>query len=222
MMIRFSAIYRPTAMFSLKDSNATNAGAKALFLPSPYSLKMAVLSHAISYDGIDFNIEASLFNYVRDAIISYRIDGGYCVNNCFVKIQQLNREENGYSSTVRFREYVYQQKDIEIIFEVNNIEAKEFLQRYLCTINYFGKRGSFFQFIEYKDTPNTANVQVFDVKDYSQGGILQEYDDFDSSATFEMVNNYTTTKTRRNKVLLLLPLIQTAASKAYTSYLVNC
>ena len=218
-MISFSAIYRPTALFSLKDSNATNAGAKALLLPSPYAIKMAILSRAISYGGVDFCKNGNLFNYIRDTRISYRIDGGYCINNYIVKIRQPKSISN---STVRFREYVYQQKDIEIIFEVNFIEAKEFLQKYLYTINYFGKRGSFFQFIEYRDEPSSPNVLRFDVKNPSRGGILQEYDDFNPSVTFEMVNNYDTkSQKEREKTPFLLPLIQTGASKAYTSYKVK-
>lgn len=219
-MISFSAVYRPTALFSLKDSNATNAGAKALLLPSPYAIKMAIISRAISYGGVDFCKNETLFNYIRDTRISYFISGGYCVNNYLVKIR---KPSSTTTSTVRFREYVFQQKDLEIIFDVKDLNAKEFLQRFLYTINYFGKRGCFFQFVEYKEVPSTPNVLQFDVNNLSQGGILQEYDDFDPSVTFEIVNNYSPeqTKEMRYRTILLLPLIQTGASKTYTSYKVQ-
>jgi len=49
--MQFSVKYMPTALFSLKDSNATNSGAKALFLPSPYAIKMAILNQAITVGG---------------------------------------------------------------------------------------------------------------------------------------------------------------------------
>lgn len=105
---------------------------------------------------------------------------------------------------------------------IEDLSAKIFLQSFLFAINYFGKRGCFFQFIEYKEVPSTPNVQLFDVKNLSQGGILQEYDDVDPSVTFKMVNNYDPkSKTKRKKILLILPLIQTGASKAYTSYKVQ-
>ena len=59
--MKFSVVYKPTALFSLRDSNSTNSGAKSLFLPSPYAVKMAFLSQAISLGGIDFENNPRLF-----------------------------------------------------------------------------------------------------------------------------------------------------------------
>jgi len=64
-MNSFSVIYKPTALFSLKDSNATNSGAKSLFMPSPYSIKMAILNQAITLDGVDFNGKKNQFFSIR-------------------------------------------------------------------------------------------------------------------------------------------------------------
>ena len=52
--LKFSAVFQPTTLFSLKDSNSTNSGAKSLFLPSPYAIKMAILNQAITIGGVDF------------------------------------------------------------------------------------------------------------------------------------------------------------------------
>jgi hypothetical protein len=61
--MKFSALFRPTALFSLRDSNSTSSGAKSLLLPSPYSIKMALISQAISLGGEDFEKQP---NNVKD------------------------------------------------------------------------------------------------------------------------------------------------------------
>ncbi len=214
--MKFSAIYKPTALFSLRDSNSTSSGAKSLFLPSPYAVKMAFLNQAISLGGENFYESKKNFEIIRDITINYYIKGNFCVNNCFIKIQK-QRDNEPFKSTVSFREYVFIEDDLEIIFEVNKVEDAVFLKQYLHRINYFGKRGCFFQFLRYNNNPNEPNVKIFDVKDISSG-ILQEYDDFDKNLIFDNVNSYSSTKTKRNKKILVLPLISQSSSKSYTSY----
>lgn len=222
----FSAVYKPTALFSLRDSNSTSSGAKSLFLPSPYAVKMALLNQSISLGGIDFDTDKQKFNAIRDLKISYRIDGVFCVNNCFVKIQK-RRGNEPFKSTVSFREYIFLDSDLELIFETDP-EIKDshddiivFLKKYLCTINQFGKRGCFFQFVEFRDNPSPANVVPFKVDNAQCGGILQEYDDFGDKVEFKNVNSYTDTKTDRKKCVLILPLHKESSSKSYSLYKVK-
>lgn len=217
--MKFSAIYKPTALFSLRDSDSTNSGAKSLFLPSPYAIKMAFLSQAISLGRVDFENNPQLFAIIRDLKIFYRIKGNFCVNNCFIKIQK-QRDNDPFRPTVSFREYVSVSDDIEIIFETDTLESVGFLKTYLHKINYFGKRGCFFQFVKYDEVPSKANVNVFNPHDLS-AGIIQGYDDFDKSLTFEQVNSYSEARTKRRKQLLVLPLVNNGSSKSYTSYVCN-
>jgi hypothetical protein len=177
---------------------------------------MALISQAISLGGEDFEKQPNIFNIIRDVAISYNIKGNYCVNNCFVKIQK-QRDKEPFKPTVSFREYVYIAGDIEIIFDAKDDEAVCFIKKYLHTINYFGKRGCFFQFIEYNDNPSEPNVKDFDANCLC-AGIIQEYDDFDKSLCFDNVNNYSNVKTKRYKKLLVLPLSVKSSSKSYTSY----
>ncbi|MCC7525784.1 MAG: hypothetical protein IT250_13230 [Chitinophagaceae bacterium] len=150
--MRFSVKYLPTTLFSLKDSNATNSGAKSLFLPSPYAIKLAILNQAITVGG-EFEQLSShnskQFQFVRDTKISYFIEEGsfFSVNNSFVKILKPAREVGGFIQTVAFREYLFLSSPLEIIFEVATEEQALYLKRYLHRINYFGKRGCFFQFV---------------------------------------------------------------------------
>lgn len=204
------------ALFSLKDSNSTSSGAKSLFLPSPYSIKMAFISQAISLGGVNFSNDKHLFVVIRDAEISYHINGEFSVNNCFVKIQK-KRDSNPYTPTVGFREYIYINEEVELIFNVANQTDVCFLKKYLHTINYFGKRGCFYQFIKYNDAPNEPNVMSFGANNMC-AGIIQEFDDFDHSLSFDNVNSYSEAKTKRKKHLLVLPLECTSSSKSYSCY----
>lgn len=220
--MKFSVIYKPTTLFSLKSSNATNSGAKSLFLPSPYAIKMAVLNQAITVGDELKNLikkKSNEFNYVRDAKIEYYIPGNssFCVSNTFVKILKPAREGAGFIQTVSFREYVHISNEIEIVLEVENNEAKLFLQKYLHRINYFGKKGCFFQFVEYSDDPNQTNVREFNSDNFIPG-LIEEYDDFDPKATFENVNNFSNKKAKRMKRIMTLPLVNIASSKSFSYY----
>ncbi len=221
-MITFSATYLPTTLFSLKDSNSTNSGAKSLFLPSPYAIKMALLNQAITIGGDIDKLEVNKskeFTYIRDVKISFHVADGssFCVNNCFVKILKPARDGGGFQQTVAFREYIFLSHPLEIIFEVKDEDAKNYLKTYLHKINYFGKRGCFFQFSKYSDSPNTANVKAFDVKN-GLAGILQEYDDFDEKSTFDKVNNFSSSPTKRAKDILVLPVKKISSSKSFSHY----
>lgn len=237
-MMRFSAIFQPTTLFSLKESNSTNKGAKSLFLPSPYSIKMAILNQAITIGGDLQKLEekkSQEFGFIRDSKISFYIpeSNSFCVNNSFVKIQELKEDkrdkkakeagvifEPGFKPTISFREYVFISDKIEIIFDVSTIEAQNYLMQYLYKINYFGKRGCFFQFLEFNENPSEANVKPFDVKN-SMAGVLQSYDDFDEKATFDSVNNYSSANSKRKKRILVLPLSIESSSKNFTQFSVK-
>lgn len=223
--MKFSAIYKPTSLFSLKSSNATNSGAKSLFLPSPYAIKMAILNQAITAGGDleKLNLRKSKeFGFIRDAGIEYYLpEGGFfCINNSFVKILKPAREGGGFQQTVAFREYVYISDEIEIIFEVDSEEAINYLKKYLFRINYFGKKGCFFQFVNYSDKPNVANVTSFDAKTIVPG-IIEEYDDFEKSVEFENVNNFSSKNTKREKKILTIPVSKVSSSKSFSCYKVN-
>jgi hypothetical protein len=215
--MKFSAIYQPTNLFSLKESNSTNSGAKSLLIPSPYSIKMALFNQAITIDGKEVFEEkkSKEFTFIRDAQIEYRVLGSFCVNNCFVTIQSLR--DGTYRGKPSFREYIYLSNEIEIIFEVESIEAKQYLQKYLHRLNYFGKRGCFFQFVCYRDNPSEPNVKEFDVSDFTPG-ILQEYDDISSKSLFKNVDNFDSANAQREKRILVIPVKNINSSKSYTHF----
>ena len=215
--MKFSVIYQPTNLFSLKESNSTNSGAKSLLLPSPYAIKMALFNQAITIDGKDvFEYNKSKeFTFIKDVKISYNISGSFCINNCFVTIQSLR--DGAYRGKPSFREYIYLSNSIEIICDVKDEIAKQYLQKYLHRINYFGKRGCFFQFVGYRDNPSEPNVKEFNVSDLTPG-ILQEYDDISPKAQFKNVDNFDTANAQRDKKILVIPVQNVNSSKSYTHF----
>jgi hypothetical protein len=218
--MKFAVIYQPTNLFSLKESNSTNSGAKSLLVPSPYSIKMALFNQAITIDGKEVFEEkkSKEFLFIKDAKIEYCVLGSFCVNNCFVIIQSLR--DGIYRGKPSFREYIYLSDNIEIIFNVKSEEAKQYLQKYLHRINYFGKRGCFFQFVGYRDNPNEPNVKEFDASDFSPG-IIQEFDDISTKADFKNIDNFDSASAKRDKKTFVIPVCLKNSSKSYSLYQVN-
>lgn len=228
--ITFSAIFQPTTLFSLKESNSTNSGAKSVLLPSAYAIKMALLNQIITLEDVDlvedvkkandkFANVSKYFKFIRELKIDYHIsnDNAFVVNNSFVKILKPERDNPGFQRTVSFREYVYIKGNLEIIFTTKSEDQAHFLKQYVHKINYFGKRGSFFQFIEYKSESNEPNVKIFDSKGLG-AGILQSYDNFDESVTFEQVNNYSSSPTKRKQEIKVIPVSLVGTSKGFSIY----
>ncbi|PRY39959.1 hypothetical protein CLV58_10752 [Spirosoma oryzae] len=223
-MARLSATFQPAALFSLKDSAATNSGAKSLLLPTPYAIKMALLNAAITYgDELDALSEknSSVFAFVRDAKISYAIpeDISFCVNNTFIKILKPARDEPGYQKTVSFREYVNITRSITIVIDLADDVAVPFWKSYLHKVGYFGKQGCFFQFSGYDEPIGEANVLPFALSAGSiKPGVLQAFDDFNETATFDMVNSFSSTKPKRKTIVYLIPVRVRKSSKSFTHY----
>lgn len=214
----FSVFYIPTTLFSLRDSACTASGAKSLFLPSPYAIKMAIINQVLTIESQDyFDKHIDKFDIVKNLRINYRVSGYLTANNCLIKIQKKRDQNSDFNSTVSYREYIYASEPLEIIFDTDSDKSVKFLKKYLYRINYFGKRGCYFQFLRYSDSPSLPNVQPFDIHKIIPG-IIQEYDDINKKMKFENVNSYSQKKVIRDKKRLVIPLIRESFSKSFTKY----
>lgn len=94
-----------------------------------------------------------------------------------------------------------------------------FQKKWFARINYFGKRGCFFQFSGFdkkKSLPNSY-VKVLD-KSFSYG-IMFPMDDVDKKAEFKNMDNYDfKTKAKRTEKIYIFPYKQVAANKNYTFF----
>ena len=223
--------YEPTSLFSLKASEATNAASKSLLCPSPYSVKMALLNAVCTYDSI--KAAEDNFDLIKRLNMEFALPEYIVTNNCFIRVMQESRSETRkenpnimFKSTVAFREYLYLSGHIKIaVSRSPNLAEDElkFLKKYFAKINYFGKRGCFFQFKEIsssriEELTSEYSREITDNNYFSDGRpkILNRVDDFEANVTFASVSNYTKEKTQRISRIICLPYQVIKSSKSFT------
>ncbi|CAN5889285.1 hypothetical protein BH24DEI2_BH24DEI2_07300 [soil metagenome] len=217
------AYYLPTALFSLKDSQATNAAAKTLLVPSPYAVKMALLDAAIHWRGLVFT--KRVFEWIKTISIRAAPPRHVAVSNTFVKIQRPPKKPKPgepLSATVAFREYAHLQGEFALGFEVAALEKTQLdqLQELLLRINYFGKRGCFFQFLrtEWHETLGLEfTFTTGDARPFGPG-VTQYLDDFGVAMTWEMADTFDKTRPQRETTAALIPLSPVRSSRGSTLY----
>lgn len=218
-------IYMPTTLFSLKQSRATSSGAKSLLTPSPYTVKMALLNVIITYNSLQLAIDN--FNLIRDLDMRFSPPEKIVANNCFLKVQKEKRKESKineydtFQSTVGFREYVYFAGNIKIAVKFVDNKTKNFLKQWFPLINYFGKKGCFFQFINFVESKAIGEGYTKLINNKFNNlspGMITEMDDFDYTATFDNVNTYSMGKAKRKKKFYIVPVRTERANKNFTLY----
>lgn len=222
--------YKPTTLFSLKDSRATSMGGKSLIAPSPYSIKMAIINSFIQLYSVK-ELESN-FNWIKNLEIKIKLPDNIVINNCFIRIQKLKRNDSKkedddsiFQSTVAFREYIYFGDYMELAFKVDNLlkESVEKLKKVLLHINYFGKRGCFFQpiinnngdfFEQSQELGDGFGIELAQTR-YLTSTICQ-MDDFGPKVkSFDNVNNYSKTSTDRLSISYCFPYELSSSSKSY-------
>jgi hypothetical protein len=206
-------VYSPTSLFSLKSSEATNSASKSLFVPSPYSIKMALIN------GILTNGEELNFELIRDLKLLIGFNGDIIVNNSFLKLQKDNRDKNiAFQSTVGFREYLFLNGELHIAVELDrdSLEYINDLVKWFARINYFGKRGSFFQFQSYK---SVDNLEEFYMKKFGDSiGTVQSLDDMPKKAKFEDISSYHKGSVKRESNFYTFPFKFGKANRSFSEY----
>jgi hypothetical protein len=220
------AEYAPTALFSLRISNATNAAAKTLLLPSPYCLKMALLDASFRRDGISTTQQR--FEWIKRLRIRIQPPQDAVVNSCFLKIQRDERGGGNFRPTFALREYVAFTGLLRIAFDVSSSppERIEQLRVLLVHVNQLGKRGSFVQLVRppnevVASLDNSFAVPIEEAAD-SSAGILQPLDDIQPSATLAQVDPFSDEHPNRQEIrrsqATIVPYRRGQTSKAFASY----
>jgi hypothetical protein len=184
------ADFEPVAAFGLRPSNTTSSGGKSLICPTPYAIKMALLDRMIRTLGLDYGL--SRFEDVRNLHIIARVPLAVAVNRTFQKV--LRPGGNPWISTIVQREFCIFAGPLTLAFEIHANEFAAELPGILSAVNYFGRRGGFFQL---------ANVPVatLDEPAVQEGfadlsrpatapglGFLQRMDDMRPDAIFDDVS----------------------------------
>lgn len=198
------ASYAPVSLFSLRMTHATSKGGKTLIVPTPYSVKMALIDvcyrhfHAPEAD----RRAREFFDWIKGREIRVLPPSDCIVQNTFVKILDHDRDGNAqFKNTIAYREFAYFRGTMNIAIATGDSTDSEMvtLRALLATLNYLGKRGSFWQFVS--DSMHDRLPEGFTIPldqpswDPARYGMIQALDDFGDSLCaakdgFERISTY--------------------------------
>jgi hypothetical protein len=214
------ATYHPVSLFSLRPANSTTSGGKTLIAPTPFCIKMALLSASIQMAGVAEGQRR--FSQIRDLRIALALPQHVVVVKSFAKVRRpfeskdsqkkdetqetfrerqqqkiadlLERGQYPFQATIAYREFVQFGGSLRIACTAPQGEAPAWLGETLPAINYLGKRGSFVQIAGWPqvvDVLDDAFTEVTsDSKTFPPDGTLQMLDDCGSQMTFEHADIY--------------------------------
>lgn len=242
------ATYRPTAPFSLRTSTSTSSGGKTLFVPTPYAVKLSLVDAAIRAGTVDRG--RGVFDLVKARDVRLRPPEHLVVNNTFVKVwrerelknvpkdpgealaARLDLSRRPYQDTIAYREFCCFMGDLEVAMEATRLtdEECEELRDVLAHVNYFGKRGSFMQFLATRaevSLPDGFSTPLDDWQAAGGGnwGTIQPLDDLGETQAkdlFDRVNTYSDKRIEllkhRRLVYTLIPYQMRSSSRGYSHY----
>ncbi len=228
--------YQPVSLFTLKRSDATSMAARSNLVPTPYAIKMALLKVLLESQGKhhqhDFDVWIKQeFSWIRDLQIYLLPPEKLVVNRNGYKLRYYdqtadkadkNRSTIPMQDGFVFREWIHLQGELKICCgeicagESNRLEE---LMQLFAQINYFGKKGCFFQFLP--DATQQTNLPTF-TPNPSNTFTVQPMDDFGKKTTFNRINPFSNDKAQIDKDRIIepgfLPLQLRSTSARYDLY----
>lgn len=206
--------YQPVSLFSLKRSDATSMAARSNLVPTPYAIKMALLKALLESQGRYHQADLQQwlkneFTWIRDLTIYIWPPEKLVVNRNGYKLRYYDQTADKADKTRStlpmqdgfvFREWVYMQGHLQIC--CGKCDRLQQLERLFSLINYFGKRGCFFQYLpEYKQQTSEPLFQP----NLTTGFTVQPMDDLGEKTTFNRINPYSTEKAQLGKDRIIKP-----------------
>lgn len=223
--------YQPVSLFSLKRSDATSMAARSTLVPTPYAIKMALLKISLEGQGhlhrTDFDTWINhQFTWIRDLQIYIQPPERLVVNRNGYKLRYYDQTADKADKSrptvpmqdgFVFREWVHLEGTLQVC--CGPTQHCQELERLFAQINYFGKRGCFFQYLPHA-TQETHLPQW--QPNPNQSFTVQPMDDLGEKSTFSRINPFSTEKAQLNKDRVIkpgfLPLELTASSARYDFY----
>jgi hypothetical protein len=227
-------------MFSLRMTHATSKGGKTLVVPTPYSLKMALLDACFRRfpAGEAAAWAPRVFDWLKGRDIRVRPPEHCVVNNTFVKVLDWSREETDgpFRNTIVYREFAFfQGGDMLVALASQGLSEHErrTIEELLAHINSLGKRGSFWQFtgtrtiegdLPYGFTVPRTEASLSQTASYAMTLALDDFGDALCSANdgFDRVSTYGsgTIRLGEHRVLTTtaVPYHRRSASRHFTWY----
>lgn len=229
--------YHPVSLFSLKRSDATSMAARSNLVPTPYAIKMALLKVLLESEGREHHANFDLwiksqFVWIRDLQIYVLPPERLVVNRNGYKLRYWNqqadkdyrKEHNKEAPPISpmqdgfvFREWVHLEGDLQIC--CGPTDRLTNLEQLFAQINYFGKRGCFFQYLP--DAKQATPEPQFQ-SSLTTGFTVQPMDDIGEKTTFGRINPFSAEKAQLDKDRVIktgfLPLQLIATSVHYDLY----
>lgn len=228
------ATYRPNSLFSLRMSHSTSSGGKTLFVPTPYSFKLAMVDASFRAGGRE--LATRVFDYLKGREVRVCPPKHLTVNHTFIKIKREPKEkkpEEPYISSIGSREFCFFHGELNIAVNIKDLskEAVVEISTVIAHINYFGKRGSFFQFLNRRffdelpegfTIPETAIGERFNPIRYQVVQFLDDIGEAGIKDLFDRINTYSGKPIELGKHRVLkpyfLPYKMVSSSKGFTYY----
>jgi hypothetical protein len=226
--------YDTVALFSLKMSRATSTAGKTLLIPTPYAVKMAFVDAGLRHRLIDDR--ENLIAWLARADLRIGVPQHACVTGTIQSVRQETREIERkrnpelppYRGTIAMREFVHCRGPLRIALPLDPsaVQLTALLLAIAPAINYFGKRGSFVQYLGHShldDLDDTFTVPLQNLSDASPGrGLRATLDDFGPKANFDALNSFSSTPIERGVhrkfVETLIPLRTYNAGPGFVHY----
>lgn len=211
-------VYKQVNFFSLKPDIATNLSGKSYLFPTPFTIRLAIISNIASRMGFDY-LE-KLFNEIKNLEIIITEPEKVVISKSIRKIQKpkrkktskeadetksddLDNNENGdlFNPAISSIEYVRWHGNLTIVAVTENSE----IIKSLFETNYFGKRSGFVQCIELSeiDMNNTSPVSYGFPVFYKEMAEDSEINDFNY---FSAVKKKTDIRTLKRIYLNMTPV----------------
>lgn len=227
------AYYQATSLFSLKPATATSSGGKTLLIPTPYSIKMALVDYLCKAEGRE--AAEAAWTTLRTLTVAVLPASAVVVNNTFTKILKPRRNPAApgsqhvgpFGKTIGYREYAHLEGEWGIALDVVAPLTAEDLSRWLAGVQYFGKRGSFVQLLRLPEVVETFDAPFIVLNgempaQFSVASVMQQVDDSSATLTFQQVDVYDDTPMKLGKDRLLRPAIlpyeMVSSSRGFTYY----
>jgi hypothetical protein len=155
--------YEPVAPFSLRPSLSTSAGGKTLLVPTPYAIKLALVDAEARRKGAAS--AEGLLTGLRTAAMAILPARRATVTNTFERVLKLyqakqkktanDEEDDGdaeqgrpFVRTIRYREICLLSGPLVVAVGLRDPALVDAVLIAAHHVNYFGRRGGFFQLIE--------------------------------------------------------------------------
>lgn len=223
--------YRPTALFSLKMSQATSSVGKTLVVPTPYSIKMAFVDAAFRAGLSDAECDELLRSLAR---VEVRIapPEAACVTHTFVKVRQESRDADPlrpYIASIAYREVVHHYGTWRWAFDLaagdNTLAGRlVYIAPHVVSI---GKRGSFIQFVGFSRHMDLGPEFTQPIQNRSswvppRRAHIMPLDDFGPEADLETLSSFTPKRPVRGKhrrfVETIIPLGLVNTGPGFSEY----